>query len=140
MWVKVILIALVALVLFFAGFYVGRLQPELKDARATVSQMTQNQAKAVTEAGTINQEAATYAKTLADPAPVDAPHVSLCHYAPAAVPKTTTPRPGADEAPAVRKPDPSPPRDVGPPLVKIGRDSDAHVKALQDYITKICLR
>ena len=108
------------------------------DAVAVQKQETHNEVKAATDAQIINQEAKTYHDTLADPAPVDAPHVSVCHYTPSAVPGAPASRPSPHEGTPSGSAD-SPHPDVGPPLVKVGIDSDAQVRGLQDYITRVCL-
>lgn len=105
---------------------------------AVVKQEAHNEAKAKTDADTINQEAQTYHATLAAPDPIDAPHVSLCHYTPSTVPSTPAPRSLPHEVAPSGRADSSHP-DVGPPLVKAGIDSDAQVRGLQDYITRVCL-
>lgn len=108
------------------------------DAAAVQKQETHEAVKGALDAKTINDEAQTFKNTLAAPDPIDAPHVSLCHYTPSTVPNPPAPRPLPHEAAPSREPDPPHP-DVGPPLVKVGVDSDAQVRALQDYITKVCL-
>jgi hypothetical protein len=108
------------------------------DAAAVAKQEAHNEVKAATDAQTINQEAKDYHATLAAPDPIDAPHVSVCHFTPSAVPSAPTPGPRAHESPDSRSTDPPHP-DVGPPLVKVGIDSDAQVRGLQDYIARVCL-
>lgn len=108
---------------------------------AEAKQVGHEEAKAASDATTINIEAKTYAQTLAAPDPVDSPHVSLCHYTPS-VPGaagTAAAGPGAHETAGSRSADQGPPKDLGPPLVKVGIDSDAQVRGLQDYIAKVCL-
>ena len=108
------------------------------DAAAVQKQETHNEIKAATDAQTINQEAKDYHATLAAPDPIDAPHVSLCHYTASALPSASAPGPRPHEsAPSGSADTPHP--DVGPPLVKVGIDSDAQVRGLQDYINKVCL-
>jgi hypothetical protein len=45
--------------------------------------------------------------------------------------------PVPDAVPTVRE---EAPRDIGTPVVTVGRDADAQVQALQDYVTNVCLR
>lgn len=110
------------------------------DTVAAAKQEGHEEAKAASDTRTINQEAKTYAQTLAAPDPIDSPHVSLCHYTPSAVPSAPTPGSSPHESAPSRAADPvNPPTDVGPPLVKVGVDADAQVKGLQDYIQRVCL-
>lgn len=132
-----------ALVLLICGFafwerHRGAEKCVAADVAAVQKQETHNEVKGALDAKTINDEAQTFKNTLAAPDPIDAPHVSLCHYTPSVVPSAPTPRSLPHEATPSREPD-SPHPDVGPPLVKVGVDSDAQVRALQDYITKVCL-
>lgn len=137
------LIEVVAFLLLIGGFalwerHKGAADCKQADIVAVQKQETHDAAKAAADTKTINTEAQTYAQTLADPAPIDAPHVSLCHYTPSAVPSASSPGSSPHEASPSRIPDPSH-IDIGPPLVKVGVDSDAQVRGLQDYIAKVCL-
>jgi hypothetical protein len=136
--VKVILIAIAALVLFFAGFYVGRLAPKLADAKAEVKQLTQNQHQESTDVTRINAEAKSWADHQLDP--VAAPVVRLCIPPPAAVSRAAATRLIAPPAPlrAVNAPDLVPGPDIGRPLVQLGHDADAQIDALWDYIDHVC--
>jgi len=94
-------------------------------------------AKGVT---TVFQEAATYDAAIR--APVDRPiRFSVCQPSrrgPAT--QDPAPSPGTDAATPVRTesaPD-SVQRDVGPELLTVGRDADAQIAGLQDYISRVC--
>lgn len=119
----------------------GAAQCVAADRDAVAKQEGHNEAKAASDTKEINQEAKAYAQVRAAPDPINVPHVSLCKYTPAgAVPQAATARPIPNAAAPSGKPDPlSPPSDVGPPLVKVGVDSDAQVLGLQDYISRVCL-
>lgn len=110
------------------------------DKAAVTKQVAHNEAKGEQDAQTINLEAQTFKNVVAAPEPIDAPHVSLCHYTPSFVPgpKAAGPVPHA-AAPSGSEDTGNPKRDVGPPLVKAGQVSDAQVLALQDYISRVCL-
>jgi hypothetical protein len=108
------------------------------DAAAVAKQEVHVAVKGELDAKTINDEARVFKNVLAEPAPIDVPHVRLCHYTPAALPRAAAPRPLPDAAPAGRSQDQGTP-DLGPPLVKVGRDSDAQVIGLQDYVKNVCL-
>jgi hypothetical protein len=113
------------------------------DATAVTAQEARNAVKSATDTKTINQEASTYAQTLAAPDPIDSPHVSVCYYStPRAVPQAATARPLPDAANALRSPDPVPAvpgPDIGPSLVRLGRIADALAAQRADYVTKVCL-
>jgi hypothetical protein len=85
----------------------------------------------------IISEVRTYVKKVAVPV-TDAPHVLVCNAAPARRPVQPAAGPGpvADAGPAVRE---APPRDIGAPVVTVGRDADALVAGLQTYISRVCL-
>lgn len=110
------------------------------DAVAVTRQEARNAAQAADDTQLIHEEAQAYAQTLSAPDPIDVPDVRLCHYPAAAVPQAAPARPGAPAAaangatnPPVAEPD------LGPPLVKLGRNADAQVRALQAYIREVCL-
>lgn len=119
----------------------GAAQCVAADSAAITKQEARNEAQAASDTKEINQEAKAYHDATAAPDPIDSPHVSLCYYRTAgAVPQAATARPLANAPAPSRSPDPvSPPSDVGPPLVKVGVDSDALARGLQDYITRVCL-
>lgn len=84
----------------------------------------------------IVSEAKAYAKTTAAPV-TDAPHVLVCDAAPARRKVQSAPAPGsvADGTPAVRE---KAARDIGAPVVSVGRDADALVMELHNYINRVC--
>lgn len=138
------LIEIVAFLAMVGGFalyerHQGAVKCVAADVAAVTKEETHEAVKAATHAKTINEEAQTYANTVAAPDPIDSPHVSLCHYTPTALPSAPAPRPLPHEATPSGKSDPPPAVDVGPPLVKVGVDVDAQVKGLQDYIRNVCL-
>ena len=129
----------VALVLaFLGGLYVGHLAPELKDAKAEVKQISQNQTQEATDATRINVEAKTYAAHELDP--IAAPVVRVLYAAGPAVPRAAAAGPQLAPAclSAASTPAAVPGPDIGRPLVQIGHDADAQVEALWDYIDHVC--
>jgi len=140
MTVKVILALVLAIALFAGGFYVGRLQPQLAAAKATIKRNAENTEQEQTDATRINLEAKQLAAAALDP--IAAPVVRVLYGPPAAcVPRTPASRPLPDAAPAVPAPGPAnslPGPDIGRPLVSVGHEADAQVAGLQDYITYVC--
>jgi len=119
----------------------GAAQCRASDMLAAAAQAARNEAQAHDDAKLVNSEAASYAQTLALPAPADSPHVSLCHYTPASVPQTAAARPRTDEPAADRTADTlAAAPDLGPALVKLGVNADAQMHGLQTYIREVCLR
>ena len=89
----------------------------------------------------IRQEANAYADALARPVlrPI---HVSVCNW-----PATSRPMRESEAAAAsthadtgLREPDHSATvqRDLGPELQTVGKDADAQIRGLQDYIRRVC--
>lgn len=144
MTVKVIAAVLVVLIAFGAGVYVGRLAPQLADAKAIIKNDAQNQKQESSDVQRINQEAVAFHDASLDPIP--APVVRVQYLAPTAcVPGAPAARPSAPSAPLPggHPPDPLPPPgpvDIGEPLVRIGHDADAQVDQLLDYIDTVCLK
>lgn len=110
------------------------------DAAAVARDQSQAQKEYVLGQTTVFNEASDYDRTIH--APVEHPiHVSLCQSprggspaqdpAPSAVDHANAPvsEPGAGSAVQ---------RDIGPELLAIGRDADAQVSALEDYVLKVC--
>lgn len=131
------LVTLVAAFLF--GYHQGRLGIEVHDAREVIKQVAHNESAQKIEDSTIAIEAKAYDDLLLEPVP--APVVRLCTNA-RAVPAS---RPAAlaahAEAPGREpdQPDLIQGPDIGRPLVTAGRDADAQIAGLQDYITRVCL-
>ena len=109
------------------------------DKAAVTKQEARNEVKGELDAQTINEEAKAFKNVVAAPDPVDVPHVQLCHYQASAVSSPKAPGPLPDASPPIRGQDTPPPRDVGPPLVKVGQEADAQIRALQDYVSRVCL-
>lgn len=109
------------------------------DAIAVTAQEARNEAKAATDAKTLNQEAQTYHEAVSaapDPSPA---LVCVRKYpAPRPVSETATARPRNDGPTDLPKAD-SPGFDPGPRLTPIGREADARVTYLEHYITDVCL-
>jgi hypothetical protein len=138
--IKGILIAVAVLVLFFGGFYVGRLQPQLVAAKATIQRDGQNVKQESRDVQRINAEAKAFQN--ADLDPIAAPVVRVQYReASACVPRAAAAGSVADAATAVPAPGPvdsvSGP-DIGRPLVLVGHTADAQVAGLQDYIAHVC--
>lgn len=102
-----------------------------------------NAAVQASDAATVHQEGQDYAK--ARSAPVTDP-VRVYLVAPR-VPDVqepaapAAPGPGADAAPDNGGADhggPVPPQSFGPELQAIGKDADAQIRGLQDYINRVC--
>lgn len=125
---------------FFGGYHFGTLAPKLAEAKTELKQDAAEQKKDTTDQATVAQEAKTY-EAATDPAlaPVSAPHVSVCYYAPLVQSHATGS--GVNAGPPVRapdRPDPVPGPDIGRPLVQISHNADAQIAGLQDYIAKVC--
>jgi len=108
------------------------------DAAAAQKQETHNEVKAALDAQTINQEAKTYAQAVAvapDPTPA---LVCVRKYQTRPLSETATARPRNDGPTDLPKAD-SPGFDPGPRLTPIGREADARVAYLQNYIAQVCL-
>lgn len=130
---------LVSLVAAFAvGYHFGGLGPKLKDASAAAKVERQEVTTLQSDAARINQEAKTF-ENAQDPAldPIPAPSVRLCHYTRApSVDASPSAGPGAPAPVPLRAADPGP--DIGPGLRAIGRQADAQVAGLIDYIYHVC--
>lgn len=98
----------------------------------------------VRNAHEVAREEREYHETISRPVdPV--PAVRLCRPRSAPVPTPRAPTEGAHEAPLDRSDHPhddqeGPGPDIGPELVTAGRNADAQVKGLQDYILNVCLK
>lgn len=124
---------------FGAGWHFGGQSGKLADTAHVAQQEAGVIKQTASDTAQINDEAKHYAD--AQLVPVSAPAVSLCHYTPAAVPRAAAAGPlphAAAELPAANPPNPVPGPDIGRPLVSIGRDANAQVAALQDYINHVC--
>lgn len=109
------------------------------NALAVTAQEARNAAKAAVDAQTINQEAQTYHEaTSAAPDPTPALVCVRKYAAPRPVSETATARPRNDGPTDLPAPD-RPGFDPGPRLTPIGREADARVTYLQDYIARVCL-
>lgn len=112
------------------------------DKTAVVAQEAHNEAKAVTDAQTINQEVLTHAQALSLPA-IAVPALRCVRVDPATptLPKTAAAEPRSDGASNV--PAPTGPSaqsfDPGPVVGKIGQACDAQVVELQDWIRRVAL-
>lgn len=116
----------------------GAAQCRAADAIAVASQEARNEAKAATDAKTLNQEASTYHEAVsAAPAPTPALVCVRKYAAPRPLSETATPRPRDDGPTDLSGPDRQG-FDPGPKLTPIGREADARVTYLQDYISRVC--
>lgn len=121
------------------GYHFGGQSCRLADATAVTKQEAHNEAKAATDAQTINQEAQTYhAATTAAPDPTPALVCVRKYTAPRPLSETATARPRDDGPTDLPAPD-RPGFDPGPKLAPIGREADARVTYLQNYIARVCL-
>jgi hypothetical protein len=138
--VKAIAALVVAMLLFGGGFYVGRLQPQLSAAKATIKRDDQNVKQESTDAARINLEAKQFEQAPLDP--IVAPVVRVQYReAAACVPRAapTGPVPhGTAAVPAPSVVDSVSGPDIGRPLVLVGHVCDAQVTGLQDYINHVC--
>jgi hypothetical protein len=130
---------------FGAGWHFGGQAPKLAAAKQELKQEAAEDTKRTTDQTTVAQEAKTYEAATDPLAPLPAPVVRLCY-------NSTTPAvPSAHPAgPGAHGPVPVPDAGGGDshlptyvqwntrPLVQIGRNADAQVAGLQDYITRVC--
>lgn len=142
-YAKVIGAAVLALSLFLAGYHFGGLAPKLACVQAQVKTEALAQAKRTKDTATVAEEAKTYDAATDPVQPLPAPVVRVCRAppAPAAVPNAAASGFRAHEAtplPAAAPRDPLPGPDIGRPVVQAGRDADAQIAGLQDYIAKVC--
>lgn len=139
-WVVKGALALLILVLTFAlGWRTGGASCRVSDAAKVLKQVESNSKQESLDEIHITREAITLAAAQASP--VAAPVVRLCNPPPRSVPATTPARPEPDGEAPIRGLDSSnavPGPDIGRPLVQSGRDADAQVIALQDYIQHVC--
>ncbi len=127
----------------------GGARQRLEVAQSTLKRESGQIATLQSDQKTVTQEAETYANATTAAIPdAAAPVVSVCYYrtAPAALPSAHPAGPLSHEAapvPAARGGDPAVPvatvrRWDTKPVVQIGRDANAQVAGLQDYIAKVC--
>lgn len=140
-WLIEILLAM--LLLFgFALFerYEGGKSCRTADAQASVQQEAHNAALQAQGTTTIFQEVHDYHEAIA--APIAHPvQLRVCPRTHEVLP-ASTPGSGSDEASASGAADHGqavPSESIGPELQAVGRDGDAQIAALQDYIRKVCL-
>jgi hypothetical protein len=137
--VKAVLILVAVLACFAAGYYLRDLQDTTHTQAAVIKQTAANQKTEARDDGTIAIEEKAYDDAILQP--VAAPVVRLCVASAAAVSQTTAPagRPHATAAGgAEHQPDFVQGPDIGRPLVTAGRDADALIAGLQDYVAKVC--
>lgn len=106
------------------------------DVEAVTKQETINEAKESKAIIEITDEDKTYHEAVT--APVDAPVVRVCRNQASPVLPTTTSPSGPNVQPPIRTELIEGP-DIGKPILTEGRNADAQVKALQEYVTKVCL-
>lgn len=139
-WAKIAGILGAVLIVFFAGYHVGGMAPKLADAKAEVKQEVAADTKRTADQTTVAQEAQTYED--AQLAPIAAPVVRMCEYAPAArLPSPNPTGPGTHAPAATHGADPVPPvpgPDIGPGLLRSSTVAEAQVAGLQDYINRVC--
>jgi len=113
-----------------------------KDASVAAHQEEQTAVKTALATNTITIERDAYVEAKLVPV-ADAPDVTCVRHTPGAVLQTTATGPGDDGRLRL------PARDSGPVelsphiaenTIAIGRDANAQVKALKDYIYKVCLQ
>lgn len=124
-------------------YHQGSLAPQLAEAKKELKVDARADAKRATDSKTVAEEAKTYEAATDPLKPVDAPHVSVCYYAPAAAPVPAARAPGSGTAAPTPLPTATPPTpvsgpDIGRPSVQVGRDADAQVVGLLDYIERVC--
>lgn len=136
-------ILLAALLIFgFALFerYEGGKSCRTADVRASVQQQAHNAQLQAQGTTTIFQEVHDYHEAIA--APITRPvALRVCPHPDSVLPAPAT---GQDRhaEPPVSEPshhDPMPAEPYGPELQEVGRDADAQIAELQDYIRKVCL-
>jgi hypothetical protein len=140
--------------LIFAGIFVlllvgfalyerhqGALRCLRDDEKAVAVQVAKNHETYVAGVTTVFQEASTYDAAIHAPIerPVSARLCKPSHSGP--VPASTASGPTGNAGPDVRAADSGdsvPGADVGPELLAVGRDANAHVTALESYIRDVC--
>jgi hypothetical protein len=140
------LIWIAALVITIIGFawherHLGAEKCIEADERATAAQEAHNVAVLAQGTTTVYQEASDYHEAVT--APIARPvHLRVCQ------PSATSPVPNAAPAGPVGNGAASLPgsgdaapvqSDVGPELQAVGRDADAQINQLQDYVRRVCL-
>lgn len=133
--------ARIALFLFWTClvFWIGGQHCRMVAAEAAAKASASALKTQVTDSATITKEET--ARDAALNAPIVAPDVRLCRYAPI-VPSPARASSFVRRAPELRSPNPeitaSAP-DIGPALADIGRHADVQVTALRDYVERVCL-
>lgn len=137
-WVAIVVIVIIG----FAWHerHVGAQKCLQADAQATQAAQAHNAAVLAQGTTTVYQEASTYHEAIA--APIARPvRLRVCQPpAASAVPGSTAagslsdgaaPLPGSGDSTPVQ-------RDIGPQLQAVGRDADAQIAELQDYVRRVC--
>jgi hypothetical protein len=119
------------------GVGVAQCQADIKTALDAQTALNQTQHEA--DIKTVTHIGDTYDNATQAPLAAPAPRVRVCNNQ---VRASSVPEAGA--APSVDHAEASSREadtvDIGTPLVTIGRDADAQVTALQDYVTGVCLK
>ena len=86
------------------------------------------------------QEAQNYVEAISQPIVAPVVRVCVAKANPSAVLHPPSPSPLPDAAPSISQParSDSQGRDIGAAVESVGRDADAQVAALQDYVNRVC--
>ncbi len=111
------------------------------DERAAATQEGHNATILAQGVTTVYQEASEYHEAVS--APIARPVHVVCEPShPSLMSQAATTRPVSDGTPALPGSDhsaPVPDESLGPELQAVGRDADAQVRELQDYVRRVCL-
>lgn len=137
-WVAIVIVIIMGFT--WHERHVGAEQCIQRDQKATATQETHNAAVLAQGVTTVYQEATDYNDAIS--APVARPvHVRVCESpAPSPVPDPAAAGPVSDGSPPLPGSDHAAPvpSDIGPELQAVGRDADAQIVELQDYVRRVC--
>lgn len=136
-----LIIAAVALVAILAGLWAlehhGYTRRANEDVAALAKLEKLEAAETLHQTKEVANETVKYVEAITKP--VDAPVIRVCVSHPARVPVTSQTGPKSNDTPIVRADDQVQPTDWSTePVVRAGRDADAQVNTLIDYIENVC--
>lgn len=124
------------------AYHQGSLAPELAAEKNVANQEGAQLQKDTADVGITQKEAKDYEHAVAVPDPIPLPDVRVCYYKPAPTVSSSHPTaPRVDAGPAVRTEpaqDPQPGPNIAPAIATEGREANAQVNGLQDYIKRVC--
>lgn len=138
--IKILVYLGAAALLAGSGFIGGVRYVRGQEARAIVKEVKKEEAQHDRDVGTVVAEGSTYDRETSAPLNTPAPSIRVCP-APRKVPPASPAGPKVDAAGPLRGDD----TQIAPaivwdstPTVVAGRDADAQVAGLQDYIVRVC--